>query len=131
MGYFKEIIKSWIENFEKSKKILQERTNVIFIFDEFSTKCFTILEVARKMGYKINQDYAIKDFSSNSMKIITPETVDDSFEKKKMISKYYKYYSTYSKNTSSRNNIKLIVNFSKKMTPYILNKISLQAPSLS
>ena len=69
---------------ERTKKIFEARTNVIFIFDKFSFTCFLMLKIANDYGYDLDNELKIGEIKKNGIKYITPQK---NFSKLELIKK--------------------------------------------
>lgn len=69
---FENKLQDYIILFEKARKILEEKKNTVFIFEEFYFTYFAIMKLAKEMGYD-TADMSISFIDGNKIKRILPE----------------------------------------------------------
>jgi len=110
--------------YEKAKKILENKENVIFVFEKFSPIYFAIKKLSCDLGYDKEDNYSLNIIRNSIVKRITPSQDYSNLEQTNKISKYKRFLSIYSENVSQskkRKKISSIYNISKMMVPLILH----------
>jgi len=112
----------------KSKKILENKTNTIFIFESFSTLYFSMLKIAAELGYNVK--FEIEIIENDQIKILKKENLDFKSNTKNSFNRTLNFVKTSSEDKYSKSQFQIFTKFYKKILSFIIQILQLKIVTL-
>jgi len=112
----------------KSKKILENKTNTIFVFESFSTSYFSMLKMAEELGYDVK--FEIEIIENEQIKILKKENLNFKGNTRNSFNRTLNFVKTSSEEKFSKLQFQIFTKFYKKIFSLIIQILELKIVTL-
>ena len=108
----------------KSKKILEDKKNTIFIFESFSELYFSILKMAMEIGYDVK--FEVEIIKKNQIKILKKDKLNSKSNTKISFNRTLDFVKTSSEEKFSKSQLQTFTRFYKKIFSLIIQILQIK-----
>ncbi len=112
----------------KSKKILENKINTVFIFESFSTLYFSMLKIAAELGYNVKSEIEI--IENEQIKILKKEDLSFKSNTKNSFYRTLNFVKSSSEKKYSKSQFQIFIKFYKKILSLIMQILELKIVTL-